>query len=281
MHPVDRDELKRFIKPYLAIEAGAEDWIGGYFKVKEGSSFRDSKERVASIRWEQKNGDGPRDVRNVLIDLESAVDLITAEPHERVWVVSFHKGKNNPNAWTVVAQADGMGEGHHSGEMDRALTQRMSRGGQSGSGDITAIALARMGMSAQAQVQEVTEKYLAAIEQLAVTTAENRNLNMLLEGAMAIPGSDTQERMFQLLQTFAPHLAPTIGSILSQAAAAAMPSDIPTEPGARADHHIKTIKANMLALITTVQNTPEVLTTERQAAIGELIAEVMKWQAQA
>ncbi len=279
MHPVERDDLKRFIQPYLSIDAGEEEWRGGYFKVKEGPAFRDSKERIASIRWQEKKSGGPRAVRSVLSDLESAIDLITAEPHERVWVVAFHTGKNNPNAWHPVAAADGMGEGHHSSEMESALTARMSRGATAGGGDITAIALARMGMAAQAQTMDITERYLQAIEQLAVTTAENRNLTMLLDGALSMSGADSRERMYDFIQTMAPHMAPTLNTVLTQAAAAMMPADIPADPGARADHHVKVIKTNMLALIALVQAEPTVMTPERHAAVGEIIAEVLKWQA--
>lgn len=292
MHPVDRDELKRFILPYVTLEAGAEEWNGGYFKVKEGPSFRDSKDRVASIRWEQKRGTGPREVREVLSELEEAVDLITAEAHDRVWVVAFNKGANNPSSWCVVAQADGMGQGHHSSEMEQALTTRMSRGAGAGNGDITAIALARMGMGAQAQLQEMSEKYVAAVEQLAVTTAENRNLQMLLEGALSVGGADRNERMFELLQAFAPHLGPVAGQALSallasqgvamgaDAPAAAAPAgDAPADASARIGHHLAAIKTNMQGLVATIQAEPAAVTPAHEADIKLLVETVQQWAA--
>jgi len=272
MHSVERDELKRFIAPYLTLEHDAEEWRGGYFKVKEGPTLRDSKDRVASIRWEKKGGHGPREVRDVLVDLESAIDLITMEAHDRVWIVAFHKGENNPTAWLPIALADGMGQGHHNGEMEAALTQRMAKAGAHG--DILAISLARIGMAAQAQSDTIMDKYVQAIEQLAVVTAENRNLQMLLEGAMSINGGQNTERMADLFKEAMPH----IGPVLAQAAVSLLPGDIPKEPGPRADYHLRAIKANMLALVALAQAHPAVLTPERQAAIAELVAEVLRWQ---
>lgn len=289
MHPVDRDELKRFIQPYLAIDADAEAWSGGYFKVKEGPSFRDAKDRVASIRWEQKRSGGPREVREVLTELEEAVDLITAEAHDRVWIVAFHKGANNPSSWVVVSQADGMGQGHHSSEMEQALTTRMSRGAGAGNGDITAIALARMGMGAQSQLQEMSEKYIAAVEQLAVTAAENRNLQMLLEGALSIGGADRNERMFELLQAFAPHLGPVAGQALAAllasqgigtpGAVAPAAGPVPEDPSERIGHHLGAIRANMQQLVSTIQADPSAVTPEQEAELVQLVATVQQWAA--
>lgn len=287
MHPTDRDELKHFIAPYLAMDAGAEEWRGGYFRVTEGPAFRGSKERVASIRWEKKNGSGPREVRDVLQALEEAVDLITMEPHDRVWIAAVVKGSNNPTSWLSVAVADGMGEGHHSSEMERALTTRMSKGAGGGNGDITAIALARMGMGAQAAMQEVNDKYIAAVEQLAVTTAENRNLQMLLEGALSIGGADRNERLFELLQAFAPHIGPVAGQALSAllqsqgigAAAAAPSSETPQEPGPRIGHHIATIKSHMEQLVQTITSEPGAVTPEHETELRQLVATVQQWAA--
>jgi hypothetical protein len=279
MHPVDRDDVKRFITPYLALDSEEEEWRDGRFQIKEGATQRDSKERVASIRWSEKGGSGPRPVRAVLEELEEAVDLLTGEAHDRIWLVAFRRGENNPSSWHKAADADGQGPGHHSTEMEAALSDRMRRS-QHGS-EALAIANARVTMALSDANLTWQERYHTVLMELAITKAELSNKEMLLAGALSLEAAggrnEQADRLMELLRTFEPH----IGPVIAQAAVSMMPGDLPKEPGPRADHHLKAIKANLIAVAALLQGAPELFTAERQAAVAELIQMVSGWGAAA
>lgn len=274
MHPANRDDLKRFIAPYLAIEHDGSDWRDGRFQIREGRTQRDAKERTNAIPWSVKGT--PRPIPEVARELEDRIDLLTQEGgHERLFVTAFYKGESNPDAWRQVAD----GERETSSGVtawEGALSDSAKRDGYS----TLAIANARVTIELSSRNAELMSENMQLTRELGRTAAELGMSRMLLEGALS---AAPERRIEEVLRAYAPHVGPALGSVIASLGAAASAhlapesASVPSEPGAAIDHHLAALRTHALAFAAAAQASPAALTPERQAAAFELYQMITAW----
>jgi hypothetical protein len=268
MHPTGTQDLARFCRPYLSIEDGTT-FREGRFQIREGRSQKRSKEVMAAELWIDARGQGPRPEKNVVKALEAKIDNLTAEGHQKVWIVAFYSGEKHPSAWYPVADAELSAEA-------RAESPDLPRPAKSIEGGMAQMAwvLNQTMMHTQDQNQNLIRDCIALTQQLGDVRAELSAAYLVLEASKM---DNTAEAFKDTMKELGPAIGPAIARIMETMAGVEAPDGIPEGAGDQMDYHIDRLSHSIHAIAALAQANRELMTDDRKVKLGELYQLITAW----
>lgn len=272
--PEMRDTIRAFVQKYMAIRAGEEGPPNVYFRAKYGKALTKANGAFTGIY--PKHFEDTAELVNEVFDHVSKTWAAAEEP-QRLFLCVHVVGDNNP--------LDGLTlHFEHGTPWQDAESAFLARKGNlaSNSGAMeqaAAIALLdvvhtfkEMTISTQTQNRELVDKCVEFGVRAQIS--EERSALLLQE--------HTEARLERMMDRLDPHLerwAPALINAAGSLAGAWATKDVaavpPVDHEKAADWYIDRFGQSMFAMGTFFAGSPEKLTKEREARIGELLARMM------